>query len=94
MKKDGDNSFGIVGVSIGIVSLVLSLSNQIVSIILGIVAIVLSNKQNHINKNDWCKWGKNLGIASIIISVILIIVALIVIAKNPQVMEQLSKMQA
>ena len=94
MKKEDDNSFGIVSVSIGIVSLVLSLINHVVSIILGIVAIVLANKQHHVNKNPWCKWGKNLGIASIVISVILIIVAIIVIAKNPQLLEQLSQIQA
>lgn len=94
MKKDADNSFGTVSVSVGLVALVLSLSNQIASIVLGIIAIVLANKQHQANKNIWCKWGKNLGVASIVISIILIIIAVIVLAKNPAILQQLSNMQA
>ncbi len=94
MKKGDDNSFGTVSVSVGLVSLVLSLSNQITSIVLGIIAIVLANKQHQVNKNIWCKWGKNLGIVSIVISIILIIIAVIVLAKNPEILQQLTQIQA
>ena len=90
MKKDVDNSFGIASVSIGIVSLVLSLSNQFVAIILGIVAIVLARKQSH---NDWSKWGRKLGIISIIVSIILILIAIIFIAKNPEILQQIQQLQ-
>lgn len=94
MKKEDDNSFGTVSVSVGLVALVLSLSNQITSIVLGIIAIVLANKQHQVNKNIWCKWGKNLGITSIVVSVVLIIIAVIVLAKNPEILKQLSDIQS
>ncbi len=90
MKKEDDNSFGIASVSIGAVSLALSFSNQPIAIILGIVAMILSKKQH---KNDWSRWGRNLGLASIIISVILIIVVIVVISKNPDLLNQLAQLQ-
>ena len=93
MKKEEDNSFGIASVSIGAVSLALSFSNQPIAIVLGIVAMVLANKQRKRNKNDWSKWGKNLGLASVIISLILIIVVIIVISKNPDLLNQLAQLQ-
>jgi hypothetical protein len=93
MKKEGDNSFGTASFSIGLVALVLSLSNQLSAIFLGIIAIILANKQHNVSNNSWCKWGKNLGISAIVVSVVLIIVAVIFLAKNPDLLNQLSQIQ-
>ena len=93
MKKGEDNSFGVLSVCLGAVSLVLSLNNQLPALILAIVAIIISKKQERISKNSWAKWGKNLGIISIVVSIVILIIAIAVLASNPELLQQLSNLQ-
>ncbi len=89
MKKE-DNSFGITSVTIGIVGLVLLLSNSVASIILGIVGLVFAKKQNKIQSNEWARKGKILNIISIILGIIFTIVTIIVLVKNQALLANLA----
>ena len=51
-EKLTDNSFGIAGVILGILSV---LSLNIVGIVLGFIGLTFSRKQNKIAKNKWSK---------------------------------------
>lgn len=65
----GDNSFGIVGVVFGILSI---LSLSIGGVIMGIIGLIFSLKQKKVAANKWSKAGIILNIIGIIVGVIAI----------------------
>lgn len=72
-KEDGvnrDNSFGVAGVVLGILSIV---SLSVLGIILGIAGLVFSLKQNKHGKNKWSKAGIILNIIGIILGIAAIV---------------------
>ena len=71
MAKDGDNSFGIASVVLGITSI--SVSFLILpSAILGILSIIFGCLQYKTNKNKWAIWGIVLGILSLVLTLALL----------------------
>ena len=68
VKKEGEgNSFGIIGVVFGILSI---LSLSIAGIVMGIIGLIFSMKQKKVNKNNWSKTGMILNIIGIILGLI------------------------
>jgi len=70
-EKLTDNSFGIAGVILGILSV---LSLNIVGIVLGFIGLTFSRKQNKIAKNKWSKYGLFLNVIGIVVGVVLLVV--------------------
>jgi glycopeptide antibiotics resistance protein len=70
-EKLTDNSFGIAGVILGILSV---LSLNIVGIVLGFIGLTFSRKQNKIAKNKWSKYGMVLNVIGIVVGVVLLVV--------------------
>jgi hypothetical protein len=64
-----ENSFGLMSVTLGIISIVLT---NLPGLILGIVALVFAFKQEKISINNWSKAGKILSIIGIILTIIAI----------------------
>ncbi len=89
IKGESDNSFGIAGVVLGILSIVFS---SITGVVLGIVGLVFSTKQNKIAKNKWSKAGKILNIIGIILGIILFIFALTSILKSQAFLSQVQQL--
>ncbi len=83
-----DNSFGVAGVILGILSIVFS---SITGVILGVIGLIFSIKQDKIAKNKWAKSGKVLNIIGIIIGIVFFIYALNSILNNPDFLSQLQK---
>jgi len=90
VKKSSDNSFGILAVTLGILSIVLSLTVLIGSfagVALGILGLIFAIIQGKRNKNSWSKAGIWLSVIGIIIGLIFIslfISAIIEIARQVQ----------
>jgi|TARA_Y100000296_G_C5047400_1_gene193023 hypothetical protein len=89
-KKSGsDNSCGIVGVVLGIVSVVFGLFvPPFGTMVLGIVGLIFSLKQKKVSKNKWSKYGIVLNIAGIVISV-LVLAAITYVQNNPELFNQI-----
>ena len=92
MKKEesqmNDNSFGVAGVILGILSIVFS---SITGVILGIIGLVFSMKQNKIMKNKWARAGTILNIIGIIIGIVFFVYALNSLLNNPDFLSQLQQ---
>ena len=69
VRASKDNSFGIAGVVLGIIS-VLFLSNGIIT---GIIGLVFSLKQKKLNANKWSKAGIILNVIGIILGIAMLI---------------------
>lgn len=88
MKKEmSDNSFGVAGVILGILS-VLSLS--FIGIIFGIIGLVFSMRQAKIEKNKWSKAGMILNGIGIILGIAAII---LLVNYIPDYLAQLQQLQ-
>ncbi|MEI6849475.1 MAG: hypothetical protein WCK29_00390 [archaeon] len=72
VKKEGDNSFGVLSVTLGILSILTSLLTSL-GMVLGILAIIFSYCQIRRNKNSWSKAGLILGILGVVLGLISII---------------------
>jgi len=83
-----DNSFGVGGVILGILSIVFS---SITGVILGVIGLIFSVKQNKIARNKWAKAGMILNIIGIIIGIIFFVYALNSIINNPDFLSQLQQ---
>ncbi len=66
-----DNSFGVVGVVLGILSILFLSSGGIV---LGIIGLVFSLKQKKLSANSWSKAGAYLNIIGIILGIIALVI--------------------
>lgn len=88
-KEEGDNSFGIASVVLGILSIVFSSAS---GIILGIVGLIFSLKQKKRMKNSWSKAGFILNIIGIILGIIILIYAAYAIANNPDIIAQFKQL--
>ena len=66
-KKSEDNSFGVAGVVLGIISIVLVGS---LGVVLGIVGVIFGINQKKIKNNSWAKWGIILNIIGIVLGII------------------------
>ena len=86
-KPMKDNSFGIMGVILGILSILFSGAN---GFILGILGIIFSVKQKRTFKNKWSLWGMILSIIGVILGVIGIIFFFYAIQSNPDLMAQIN----
>lgn len=97
MKKEGDNSFGVASVVLGILSIVIGfMSSPYAGVVLGVMGIVFSRKQHAIESNKWSKNGKILSIIGIIVSVVVIIIAAVAFsyfASNPSFLSELQSYQ-
>ena len=69
IKREDDNSKGITGVVLGILSI---FNLSFIGVLMGIVGLVFSIKQHKTNKNSWSKAGIILNIIGIVIGIILI----------------------
>lgn len=97
MKKEGvttENSFGVAGVVLGIVSIVLSLfSSPVAGIALGIVGLVFSYKQKQHGANAWSRAARTLNIVGIVVGVIVFIAFFVLssyLAQNSDLLQQLA----
>ena len=79
-SKKINNDFGLVGVVLGIVSLVNSLFVPFAGIVLGITGIIFGFKQRKVFANKWSYSGIILNILGIIIGVIVLIVTIYILA--------------
>lgn len=71
MAKEGDNSFGIASVVLGITGIVLSFFVY-AGIALGIVGLIFGFIQMKKGKNAWASWGIALNIIGIALSLLLL----------------------
>lgn len=85
-----DNSFGVAGVILGIISVVLSSAP---GILLGIIGLVFSFKQKKIAKNKWALAGTILNIIGIVIGLAIFIFALNAILNNPNFISQFQQLR-
>jgi len=88
--KTSDNSFGVGGVILGILSIIFS---SITGIILGIIGYTFSSKQSKLAKNKWSKIGKILNLIGIIIGIISFTFLVITLMKDPNFLSQLANSQ-
>ena len=97
VKREVDNSFGIVGVILGIFSILfipLSLGFfgiPVITLILGVVGLVFSLKQKKISKNGWAKVGVRLNIIGIVLSLAVLIAGILLVrylVNNPEILAQ------
>ena len=85
MPKEGqDNSFGVLSVTLGIVSLAIMITNNLPGLLLGVLGLIFAYKQDKIAKNKWSKAGKIVGFASIIIGIISTVVIIIYLSAHPE----------
>ncbi len=86
-KEEGmkDNSFGVVGIVLGILGIIFSSAN---GIILGVIGLIFSMKQKKIMKNKWSSVGVILNIIAIILGVIVFVYALNSLISNPDFLSQ------
>jgi len=68
-KREVDNSCGVAGVTLGIMSLLMVGSLGIVA---GIIGLFFSLKQKKMKVNAWAKWGIALNVVRIILGVVAI----------------------
>ncbi len=96
-KREVDNSFGIVGVILGLLSIIfipVSLGffgMPVITLILGVVGLVFSLKQKKISKNGWAKVGVRLNLIGIVLSLAILIAGILLVrflVNNPEVMAQ------
>jgi uncharacterized membrane protein HdeD (DUF308 family) len=73
-KEDNikDNSFGILSVTLGIISILFLGFPGVLS---GILSIVFGFMQDRVSKNKWSKAGKILGIIGIVLGILAIILS-------------------
>lgn len=97
MSKEGDNSFGVASVILGILSIVSALGlfmlfvyGPVAAIILSIIGLVFASKQKKIKNNEWARIGKILNIIGLVAGIILF-AWLIKVVK--EALEQLSILQ-
>ena len=89
MSKEADNSFGVAGAILGILSIIFIASN---GVILAIVGLIFSNIQRKRMANKWSKAGMILNIIGLVFGLLLIFVLLYVIKHNPQFAQQLQQL--
>ncbi|MBX4212258.1 hypothetical protein KW787_02255 [Candidatus Pacearchaeota archaeon] len=89
MKKEEykDNSFGVAGVILGILSIIF-VGSPFAGIAVGILAIIFSIKQKKHHANKWSKAAKILGIIGIILSIIVFAAGAYYISTNPDLLSQ------
>ena len=85
-----DNSSGVAGVVLGIMSLI---SFSLISIPLGIIGLIFSLKQKKIDNNKWARYGKVINIIGIIIGIVVVILAIVIVKNNPEFLAQLQTLQ-
>jgi Na+/H+ antiporter NhaD/arsenite permease-like protein len=79
MKIEGDNSFGLASVILGIVSLgfifltFFAFLAPLVGLSFAIIAFIFARKQNQLSANKWSKAGKIISIVSIILNGLIVI---------------------
>ena len=90
MKKEesSDNSFGVVGVIFGILSIIFS---SAVGIALGIIGLIFSLQQKKRMKNKWSKAGVILSIIGIIIGILVFLFVLKNILSNSELLGQIQQ---
>ena len=69
MAKEGDNSFGVASVVLGILSILSSIIFPI-ALILGVTSLIFGLIQRKNHKNNWATSGIVLGVAGIILSLL------------------------
>jgi len=82
-EASGDNSFGILSVGFGILSLVFAFSvilGSIAGTILGVLGFIFALVQRKRSKNKWAKTGLVLSLIGVVINVILFIILVTTIA--------------
>jgi Na+-driven multidrug efflux pump len=84
-KISGDNSSGVVGVILGILSIIL-LSGT--GIFLGVIGLIFSMKQNKVNRNKWTRAGITLNVIGIILGIIAIVLVAVYADQISQIMAQ------
>ncbi|MBX4196905.1 hypothetical protein KW805_04930 [Candidatus Pacearchaeota archaeon] len=87
MKKEADNSFGVAGVVLSIMSIVF-MGSPLAGLALGITALVFSNKQRKYASNQWSKSGRVLAIIGIVLSALLAIASIYYLAQHPDFLSQ------
>ena len=92
MSKEGDNSFGVAGVILGILGIIF-IAN-LGGIIISIIGIIFSNIQKKKMPNSWSKAGFILNIIGIIGGIILFFVLIYILKNNPQIAQQLQQLAA
>ena len=70
MVKEGDNSFGVAALILGLLSVIFFFTS-ILSTILGIIGLVFAIIQYRRNKNSWAIWALVLSILGIIFSLVI-----------------------
>ncbi len=86
-RNSNDNSFGILGVTLGILSIIFS-SPPINGLVLGILGLVMGIKQDKNNKMGWGKVAKILSVIGIILSIIMWIVLTYTLRTHPELLTQ------
>jgi uncharacterized protein with PQ loop repeat len=82
--KESDSKRGLLGWSIGLVSLIFSVIQPIAGFIFAIAGIVINSK----NKDDWSKTGKKLSVLALIISIVLFLVAILFYQYGAEIIAQ------
>lgn len=103
MSKEGavsghDNSFGVVGVVLGILSIVTSLfSNPIAGILFAIIGFSFSLKQKKHAVGKWSRAGLILNVVGFVVSIIALVITAAVLntlKNNPQLLSELQGLGA
>jgi len=69
MAKEGDNSFGVASVILGILS-VLSFIIFPIALVLGVISLIFGLIQRKNHKNNWATWGIVLSVIGIVLGIL------------------------
>jgi len=98
MKKgekvvEGDNSFGVSSVIMGILSILDVFFVPFVGIALAILGVIFSVQQKKRGENNWSKAGMILSVIGIILSIAIIVLSAWFIVNNPELLSQIRNLQ-
>lgn len=88
--KTSDNSFGAVGVVLGILSITFS---SIVGVVLGIIGLIFSIQQKKRMQNKWSKAGFVLNLIGIILGIVVFVLVMINFLNSPEFLNQIQQFQ-
>ena len=78
MSKEGDNSFGVASVILGILSIVFAFGlfmlfvyGPFAAILLSIIGLVFASKQKRVRNNEWARMGMILSIIGLVAGIAL-----------------------
>jgi len=94
MAKEGDNSFGVLSVAFGILSIVLPVVallgfGFVGGISLGVLGLIFGIVQRKKVKNSWSMWGIILSIVGLLVSLFVLQQVIVAVGQASQILQDL-----